>query len=424
MFFPIGTSIEPIGKVVAMAMLFLSLCKTARSICGNTIRPQQAKTILYRLVADSAHHQRLFYHIGMIFNVWPWHIKNEEQFRGVLWYVMVFMSKWRMPLLFLIAGAGTWFAFGRRTAWQFLNERRRRLLIPLGVGILFLVPVQVYIERTDQYESLLHFYPHMFDGIYPEGNFSWHHLWFVAYLFVISAITLPLLQWLRKPSAAFIHNTFAKFMDWPLSLNLFVVLLLLSELALRPFFPENTHALINDWAAISYYIIFFVAGYLMLSNPAVVSHLRRFRFWYAAEASLAAIVMFGSRFMGFSPNELFYTWGVAEKFVAWSSGMTAIGFAIRYLNFDSKWRKLANEAIYPFYLLHQPVIIIVGYFALQWGLPLLGKIITITVLSLVLTVGIYWYLVRPYTIIRVGFGMKSLKKAVKVATPEPNYQES
>jgi glucan biosynthesis protein C len=162
----------------------------------------------------------------------------------------------------------------------------------------------------------------------------------------------------------------------------------------------------------------------MLSNPAVVSHLRRFRFWYAAEASLAAIVMFGSRFMGFSPNELFYTWGVAEKFVAWSSGMTAIGFAIRYLNFDSKWRKLANEAIYPFYLLHQPVIIIVGYFALQWGLPLLGKIITITVLSLVLTVGIYWYLVRPYTIIRVGFGMKSLKKAVKVATPEPNYQES
>ncbi len=69
-----------------------------------------------------------------------------------------------MPLLILISGAGTYFALGKRTSWQYLGERFKRLFIPLSVGIFTLVPVQVFVERSAQYDSLLSFYPHMFDS--------------------------------------------------------------------------------------------------------------------------------------------------------------------------------------------------------------------------------------------------------------------
>ena len=54
--------------------------------------------------------------------------------------------------------------------------------------------------------------------------------------------------------------------------------------------------------------------------------------------------------------------------------MTAIGFAKQYLNRNSGLRRLANEAIYPFYLLHQPVIVVIGYFIIQWDIAVLGKL--------------------------------------------------
>ena len=67
---------------------------------------------------------------------------------------------------------------------------------------------QVYVERIsvgmpdrlsprDFDGSYLAFYPHYFEGVYPQGNFSWHHLWFLAYLLVFSLAALPLFLYLR-----------------------------------------------------------------------------------------------------------------------------------------------------------------------------------------------------------------------------------
>ena len=138
------------------------------------------------------------FHIGMIFNTWDWHVKNDQQYGGILRSTMSFLHIWRMPLLFLISGAGTYFALGSRTSAQYLSERFKRLFIPLLAGVFTLVPVQVYIERASLYSSLPDFYPHMFQGTYPEGNFSWHHLWFIAYLFVIALLISPFLNLSKK----------------------------------------------------------------------------------------------------------------------------------------------------------------------------------------------------------------------------------
>jgi len=69
------------------------------------------------------------FHIGMVFNTWGWHIKNDQQF-AALNYPMRFLHYWRMPLLFFISGAGTWFALGFKSTGEYLKERANRLLHP------------------------------------------------------------------------------------------------------------------------------------------------------------------------------------------------------------------------------------------------------------------------------------------------------
>jgi len=354
------------------------------------------------------------FHIGMIFNNWPWHIKNDQQYGGLLRHIMVFLHYWRMPLLFMLSGAGTYFALGKRTSGQYLSERFKRLVIPLTVGIFTLVPVQVYIEKASGYNSLLAYYPHMFEGIYPEGNFSWHHLWFIAYLFFISLFISPFLNFLRS-------RAFAGFTCWiecivtkPLALNVFIIPLLLSQILLRPYFNPGTNDLLNDWASITYYIIFFFAGFILLPVRNITEAMRKYRLWYLAEAIVATIVMFKVPYLVKSASVSENIWEGSSIFLAWSCGITAIGFAKQYFNRNSAFRRLANEAIYPFYLLHQPVIVVIGHCIIQWDIAVLWKVVIILVSSFVVTVACYWFLIRPYNFFRIIFGMKKLRNEKEV----------
>ena len=173
------------------------------------------------------------FHIGMIFNGWSWHVKNDAQF-ALLNRPMAFLHAWRMPLLFLVSGAGTRFALGFRSTKQFISERKKRLLIPFAAGIFILVPVQVYIEKLDQYASLLDFYMHFFDGIYPEGNFSWHHLWFIIYLFFISLMFVPFIAFYRSSYYRLFENRLERLAKRKAGLLVLALPLLISQLILRP----------------------------------------------------------------------------------------------------------------------------------------------------------------------------------------------
>lgn len=363
------------------------------------------------------------FHIGMIFNTWPWHIKNDVQYKGLLWYTMVFMGRWRMPLLFLLSGAGTYFALGKRSPGQYLGERFKRLVIPLVVGVFTLVPIQVYIEKSTQYSSLLSFYPHMFEGIYPSGNFSWHHLWFIAYLFVISLIISPFLGILRGIRFADFMKRVESFLCKPLSLNIFVLILILSQLLLRPFFEENTHDLVNDWASITYYIIFFLAGFILLPNRNITEAIRKYKYWYLAEAAVSSCIMFTLPYMVESEFVANMIWDISSFFVAWSCGMAAIGFSKQYLNIDSPARKYLSEAIYPFYLLHQPVIVVVGYLILRLDLLLVWEVVIIIAISFTTSITIYWFLVKPYNFMRIIFGMKRIKRVPETSAERSHFRK-
>jgi glucan biosynthesis protein C len=109
-------------------------------------------------------------------------------------------------------------------------------------------------------------------------------------------------------------------------------------------------------------------------------------------------------------------WG-SRALGSWCCVLAILGFGRQHLNFSTSFLKYANEAVLPFYILHQTVLLAVGYFVVQWAIPDLLKWVIVVAISFVLIMVLYEFLVRRYNAMRFLFGMKLRPKA-PVAQPQ------
>lgn len=367
----------------------------------------------------------LFFHTGMLFNPWEWHIKNTET-NGSFRYWMIWLHFWRMPLLLFISGAGTYMALSKRSPFQFTRERFTRLFIPLIFGMFVVVPPQIYYEHIAEYSGYWHFYPTVFSFVpYPEGSLSWHHLWFIAYLFIYSLVALPFLIYLRSERSLRFRNRSAQLLSSPAGLLLTPsVLILISQIILRPYFAEETHALLDDWGFFTFYFFFFLFGMLCYSNRALWEKIGNNR-THLLVASVFILIPFYLCYFHF--RELIVlpwdletvetAFDVSAIFLSWFTVITVIAYGQHYLNRPHPWLKHFNEGLYPFYILHQTVIIAIGYYVCQLSLSVTTKFWIVSILTLATCLLIYFILIRPFNMMRFFFGMKLRKK--KIVDPQP-----
>lgn len=360
----------------------------------------------------------LFFHTGMWFNTWGWHVKNSETTVSFQ-YWMIWSHYFRMPLLLFISGAGTYMALGKRTPGQFRVERFKRLFIPLLFGMFVVVPPQIYYERISQYANYWDFYKTVFQfKPYPEGSFSWHHLWFILYLFLYSLLAIPVLKFLRSDKAESFKNKIHALLAKPVGILLVPSFIILcSQILLRPYFPEETHDLANDWAYFTFYFLFFLMGIICYSIPKLWSAIGANR-KYLLLAMLIFIVPFYICYFHFrdlitlpwTDDTVETIFDVIAIFVSWFTVITIVAYGQHYLNKPHPWLSKISEGLYPFYILHQSVIIAIGYYVCQldWGIG--AKYWSISLLTLASCVGFYLLLIRPFNVIRFLFGMK--KKAI------------
>jgi glucans biosynthesis protein C len=340
----------------------------------------------------------LFFHTGMLFVGWGWHITNSEVIPW-LELPMDLAHRLRMPLLFLIAGAGMWFALKRRSIGAFVGERTLRLFVPLVAGMFLIVPAQIYIERisTGEWqggywqffvERVLQFEP------YPKGNFSWHHLWFIAYLFVYVLLLLPLLAYWRNAKRALAPGWWLYLLGLPLGLN---------EALLKPIFPER-HNLTSDWYIFDHYLLLTLYGFVLASMQGAWD-------WLAARrrVSLALAVgvtagIFTLQKAGIlahdTPGDAF----TANVFT-WTWLLVFLGFGRVYLDFSNRLLAWARDASYPIYILHQSVIIVIAWPVIQqtWS-P--GTKYWIVLGSTLFVCVVGYELVRRSAVTRLLFGIK------------------
>ena len=358
----------------------------------------------------------IFYHTGKFFEPDDFHIKNNILYDW-LELPMYFLNRWRLPILFIISGMGTYFALNKRNTWQFSKERFIRLFIPLIFGMLFIIPPQVYIERfTDNAFSGTYsnfWLTDAFVGVYPDGNLSWHHLWFLPYLLLFSLVWLPVFNYIKKYPANRLMLWLSNQIKKPLGLFWFCLPLILIEFALEPYFPK-THALIGDWYLLVKYGILFGYGFILMHLKDVFwKNLNSYRMVYTIMAFVSFSILYFSVWI---MEDTYFSYGLELAIIPvnyWCWILVVFAFGTKYLNSPSKQLTYVNEAVYPFYILHQTITIIIGYYIMNLNWEFLPKFFIMIIGTFLGSWMIYEFGIRRWMLIRPLFGLKTNKKSIK-----------
>jgi peptidoglycan/LPS O-acetylase OafA/YrhL len=359
----------------------------------------------------------ILFHSAMPFvGFYRWEIRNAET---SVWIdrVVIWMHQWRIPLLFFISGTGIFFSLRKRSLLAFTGERIVRLLIPLLFAMFLTIPLQVYYERMQkgEYSGSYHdFYPSVWSLVpYPDGTLTWSHMWFVVYLFVFCILLLPVFGILKWRRADEIRKKIGNALSGPFTVLLLFVPLMLIYYRFYVAYPEQM-SLLDDWFVFLFSLSMLLLGYLLGSEDRFWETCEKFRSVYLFVSLLLAVFLFilywwKPLFPGQQDGRL-YLYGFLASLHIWTFILAACGFAKRHLNFSNSILQYANQAVYPFYILHQTVIVAIGYYVVQWNLPIPVKLVLLVTLSSILIWFLYHWLIRPVGIFRFLFGMKKIKK--------------
>jgi glucan biosynthesis protein C len=358
------------------------------------------------------------FHAVHPFDATDWHIKNAEQSLVVTLVFVVFLYPWGMPLFFLLSGAGSQFALRRRTGGQYSSERVKRLLIPFLVGSVLLSPIQLYFEwghktQTGVFEgTLLEFLKGREVGFNPQV-FGWagYHLWFLGFLFAYSLIALPLFLWLKGDAGQRTIAWLRGLCDRRGGLFLFIIPLVLVQLVFRPFFPAEHH-----WADFFFTLVFFVSGYILYADDRFFQAIRRDWPFMLIAGILSTLFFFATAAAGVA-MEWMSTPGIPQFYLGWAVfcvnswcwTVFVLYVGMRYLDFSNRWLQYGQETIMPFFLFHQPVIIVIAFYVVQWDAGILAKLLIVVLGSFVVALGLVELLIKRIGTLRGLFGMKPRK---------------
>jgi len=319
----------------------------------------------------------IFFHVGMYYVTWGWHVKSPFASHAIE-PLMVLSSPWRLSLLFFVSGCATAFLHAK-SATGFVRSRTQRLLIPLALGLWVIVPPQSWAEVTEAigyhggYAHFMRLYAEGYGGFCRDGCLripTWNHLWFVAYLWVYTM--LAALAWLVVPQARMARwsAALARALRGPWLIALPVAWLGAIRVLLVARFPD-THALVDDWYLHAEYFSVFALGVLLAREAGVWEEIRRQR-WIALGLALAGYAAVQTDYAHY---ELFESMDwlralhrVAYALDTWCAIVAALGFARQWNPADSRARRYLTEAIFPFYIVHQTAIVLLAHFMKPLGL--------------------------------------------------------
>ncbi|MEQ1509440.1 MAG: acyltransferase family protein [Sphingopyxis sp.] len=355
----------------------------------------------------------ILYHIGMYFVPWGWHVKTEHPLDWVA-IPMMATNSWRLSLLFVVSGFASRSLLDKLPhASQFIRERSARLLLPLIAAMIVIIPPQPWIQLTTQHgydHDLGWFWVHdyfrlgVLDGIMLP---TWQHLWFVAYLWVYTlGLTLLSLAGIDRAQPMF-DKLFGG-----VGLLLIPLMWVMGVALWFGGGSAITLNMVGDPVGHLTYVPVFLFGVGLARSDVALTTAQRL--WKPALAlslsSYAGVAVIQYQWLGeaTTPGPLTSLMNASHAAMGWTMIVALVGLAGRYLNHDHRWRPMLTEAVFPFYIIHQTIIVVAGWWLLRYSLPAGAAFIIL----LAVTAGgcwIFYWIGRSIPWLRPLIGLRKLR---------------
>jgi len=280
----------------------------------------------------------ILFHASMIFNHWPWYVKSKSPSPS-LTYVMLFFSQFRLPLLFLVSGAASAIFLERHTPRELLLKRNRLLLPIILAGFALLSPLQILAENYFGLRQI----PFRL-ALYPEGFISWHHLWFIVYLWGFTTLISAL------PAARSVNG---------LTTSVICAVTFFTDAWVSPA-ARDTRDVWGTWHGTLKYFAYFYLG-SMFMRASALNKLKKNAFWMLLIAAASTATLYGQFWL---KGMAFETFGA--RLLRSLSGLiwafAIFGLAAR---FEISCGAKLNRFVLPIYVLHQPVMLWLAALALK-----------------------------------------------------------
>ncbi|MGM7703232.1 acyltransferase family protein [Pseudalkalibacillus sp. Hm43] len=341
------------------------------------------------------------YHTARIYDFVPFYIKDEP---NMLMHLFAHsMHQWRMPILFLVSGVGTYFLLSSKNNNHFVKDRLTRLLVPFLFAVLVIVPPQGYIavisKGIGDFKHYLDYFPAFFtfklETIHGfTGTFTPAHMWFILYLVIFSLIAKPVYSWLKKQQDAF-SNRPLSYRIYFFAIPLILARIVLLGMEMNPLF----------------YFILFMYGFLLVREKAFEKAFEETRGFSLCFGVITMSTVLLLEYWGFSVGfedpvsyVLFQTLYAVNTFLCVAA---IIGYVQRYINTQYETIHQLNKNVFTIYILHQTYIVLAGFYIQKLNLSVTLSYFLILVFSYL---GIYLsirYIIRPIPFIRILFGSKA-----------------
>ena len=364
------------------------------------------------------------FHSWRPFDHLEWHIKNEDQ-HALFDILTMFTHGWRMHVIFLVSGAGTYFAMRSRKG-KFIADRLKRLIVPFLFGIVVLIPPQRFYEwkMFQSFEGgfldFLNLYPaEQLHANMGASLLLWFghlgtHLWYLPYLFIMTMICIPVFKRIQQGKIQF--EWLKKVLSKPLGVFILIIPMLASRLILKPGFQGYT-----DWADFFIYLWPFVYGFIFMADRDFIGMIKSRRYLLLIVGVLSSLTFM---YLGSTSDQMVQAYTAPEFdllhllisivaiFIALSWTLFFLGLFATKLDFKHRLLVPANISILPVYILHQTLIIVFGYYIISIDLNLFVKFGFIALTAIPASILLY-QLIRTNNITRFVFGLKPSTKQLK-----------
>ncbi|MFK8010437.1 MAG: acyltransferase family protein [Marinicellaceae bacterium] len=358
----------------------------------------------------------IFYHIGMLYVAdWGYHFKSKYS-SEFLQNIMLLVNRWRLSILFLISGIAIRYYLQKVSLLKFAGMRTIRLLIPLAFAILVIIPPQLYVEMIDKGDliqtSYIDFYKAFFDlehpmfenyqsGVLPHMDVN--HLWYIRELWWFSIYVIILSPLLNSQFVQSLVDFLGQ-KDSPFRL-LFLPVLILSVLAFFVF-PSD-----SEGYRIVMGFSFLIVGYLLGWNQNLwnLIKLHRRLFLYCAIGTYLLLIAYyqlvlKQREVAITGLPLFLE-ALFSYFNRWSWILMILGYGSQYLSKTNKYISYLNQGVYPYYILHQSVLIVLAFWLSDYALGGFFEPLFV-IFGTIIVCAIGFEIIRHFKVLRLLFGLK------------------